>query len=397
MVTRAGAASYEREQALILIGRIYDAALDPLAWHQVIREVVGFIGGTKGLLFTSLTPPKGGGFVFPFHVSESLLQQWQDKYIDDDLWSKSALRKGMYLGGTAALGTDFVTEKEFRESRIYRELARHEGIGQLCTGVVFGPESRDIPPTVCSVFRPLSGERFGDAERERMQILVPHLSRALGVMYHLRVAQFRTAASLAALDRLAGGVLLLGGESQVIFVNRAAHRILSGADGLTVRSARFRGGGQYLTSSRPATRARIEAAIADCLDERILRVPHFSRGVSVQRRSGPRNLVLQFSPLPVKNEFCAEDGEARAIVFVNDPDDAIAIAPAKLKALYGLTPAESRLALQICRGETLASAARSSAIRPTTARSQLASIFAKTQVSRQAELVRLLLALGSAR
>jgi len=387
----------ERDQALTVIGRIYDAALNPLAWTETVRAVVDFIGGSKGLLFTSLTTPKQGGFAFPYRVSASMLQQWQDKYIDDDLWSKSALRKGMYVEGVSALGTDFVTEEEFRESRVYRELAQYEGIGQLCTGVVFGPESRDVPPAVCSVFRSLSEERFGDRERDRMGMLVPHLSRALGVMFRLRDAQFKTAASLAALDRLASGVVLLGSRSQVAFINYAAQRILSASDGLAVRNASFAGGTRYLVAEQPAARSAIEAALADCLDESALRVPHFSRGVTVPRSSRQGALVLQFAPLPATNEFGVGAEQARAIVFITAPDDAIAIEPSKLAAIYGLTPAETRLALQVCRGETLANAARRSGIALSTARSQLRSIFAKTHVSRQAELVRLLLSLGSVR
>jgi DNA-binding CsgD family transcriptional regulator len=61
-----------------------------------------------------------------------------------------------------------------------------------------------------------------------------------------------------------------------------------------------------------------------------------------------------------------------------------------LSQLFGLTRAEAALATQLSRGLQLQDAADALNISPHTARTQLKAIFAKTGVSRQAELVRLL-------
>jgi DNA-binding CsgD family transcriptional regulator len=58
-------------------------------------------------------------------------------------------------------------------------------------------------------------------------------------------------------------------------------------------------------------------------------------------------------------------------------------------AAYNLTPAETRLLADLLAGQTLAQAAASLNIAETTARGHLDSIFAKTGVSRQADLMRL--------
>jgi DNA-binding CsgD family transcriptional regulator len=58
--------------------------------------------------------------------------------------------------------------------------------------------------------------------------------------------------------------------------------------------------------------------------------------------------------------------------------------------MFGLTPAEERLAVQITRGDTPADIARETGVSIATVRSQLAAVFAKTQTGRQAELVALL-------
>ncbi|MGO4670231.1 helix-turn-helix transcriptional regulator [Bosea sp. 2RAB26] len=61
-----------------------------------------------------------------------------------------------------------------------------------------------------------------------------------------------------------------------------------------------------------------------------------------------------------------------------------------LQRMFGLTLAETRIALQLARGDQPADVARSCNVSRTTIRSQLASVFAKTSTRRQAELVKLL-------
>jgi DNA-binding CsgD family transcriptional regulator len=63
----------------------------------------------------------------------------------------------------------------------------------------------------------------------------------------------------------------------------------------------------------------------------------------------------------------------------------------RCKRLYGLTPAESKLAVALAAGKSLGEAAEAFNISKYTARAQLRQIFAKTDTHRQAELVKLLL------
>ena len=69
---------------------------------------------------------------------------------------------------------------------------------------------------------------------------------------------------------------------------------------------------------------------------------------------------------------------------------------ARLRADFGLTKAEARLALRLAEGASVASAAHDFKVKLTTIRSQLQQVFAKTGTSRQAELVALLLNRGHA-
>ena len=63
---------------------------------------------------------------------------------------------------------------------------------------------------------------------------------------------------------------------------------------------------------------------------------------------------------------------------------------ARLKSLFDLTTAEARIAQRLACGDSVEEAAQRLNIKMTTARTQLAAIFAKTDTRRQAKLVAIL-------
>lgn len=64
--------------------------------------------------------------------------------------------------------------------------------------------------------------------------------------------------------------------------------------------------------------------------------------------------------------------------------------PQTLQKMFGLTPAETNLALQLAKGDAPLEIAEHCHLSRTTIRTQLASLFAKTETRRQSELVSLL-------
>jgi DNA-binding CsgD family transcriptional regulator len=66
-----------------------------------------------------------------------------------------------------------------------------------------------------------------------------------------------------------------------------------------------------------------------------------------------------------------------------------------LRLMFDLTPAEARLTRSLLEGLTITDAARRHGVTTATARRQLASVFAKTGINRQGDLVRTLTGLGA--
>ncbi|MBI4061324.1 MAG: helix-turn-helix transcriptional regulator [Elusimicrobia bacterium] len=388
-------AAHEYRQAFDLIGQIYDAALDPKRWTGVVERVLSFVHARSGMLFTPFDRIDSAGFYFPVNISQQFLQQYASRYQPYDLWAIAARDAGLTWTGNVIDGDDVVPRQRLLSSPFYKEFLRVQGTSRICFAMIFGrDEQPGILTTALTVHRGVRSKPFSSRSKERMRLLVPHFSRALGVMFRLRDAELKLAATRAALDRLATGVVLVGERRQVVFANHAARSMLGERDGLMLVPGR--GGDEHVAAAAHGKTTEIDSALALAVSPEALDVPHFSTGIRVSRADrGP--IALNVSALPDGNTFGAGADVARAIIFLTDTAQPVAIDTPVLRRLYFLTDAESRVVEALCSGGTLAEIAARLGVSETTVRTQLQSVFRKTGTARQPDLVKLVLSLSSTR
>jgi DNA-binding CsgD family transcriptional regulator len=181
--------------------------------------------------------------------------------------------------------------------------------------------------------------------------------------------------------------VLLGPDGRLILMNPVAERIARREDAVQIDA-----------SGIHALRPRDDEA----LQQMILRTArhgryageHGATAMRLARRLGGRDYLVQVAHFGSAPRV----GGARhgfVCVLIWDPDGANALDPAMLKAMFRMTPAEIRLALQLVAGKTTEQAAAELGVALTTARYHLARLYRKTQTQRQSELVTLLHQLAS--
>lgn len=183
------------------------------------------------------------------------------------------------------------------------------------------------------------------------------------------MAQRRHIANLeAAADRLSVGMVVIDDRRTIAFMNACARSRL--AD----RGAQDR---------FDDTLVRLRASdSADAMQSRVF------RGGSCDGSQEQRLLLMTLVPL--EGSAAGADEGPCSLVLLTEPDwrppieDLIAFG-----AVYGLTPVESELAAKLAHCEPISDAAAKLNISVNTARAYLKSIFTKTQVHRQQDLVRL--------
>ncbi|MBI3445436.1 MAG: DNA-binding response regulator [Magnetospirillum sp.] len=178
-----------------------------------------------------------------------------------------------------------------------------------------------------------------------------------------------------ALDRLAVAVLVVNSQGRVLFMNRRGGRLCAAGNGIVL------GPNKIFRASTPAETARLSELIVSAIGGGEGGVMSLTRA-----EAGPLSVAVT-----------ALDGdcgaEAKAALYICDPDDHPIPMPEQLERLLDLTAAEARLAHALALGQSVEEAAGAAGITVGTARGYLKLVFAKTGKSRQAELVRLILSL----
>lgn len=183
-------------------------------------------------------------------------------------------------------------------------------------------------------------------------------------------------AALDALNLLAVGVVLVDENGHILNANRVAQRILDREDGLAATAGRL-----------VASYGQDQVALGRSLAAAAASTPT-SGALSFARPSGRRPLSVVIKALR-REPHPGEPG--LAAVFMTDPEQEVAAEAQDLAALYGLTPAEARLASSLVRGMSPAQAAAALGLTVNTVRTHLKRIFSKTETRRQSDLMRLLL------
>jgi DNA-binding response OmpR family regulator/DNA-binding CsgD family transcriptional regulator len=183
-----------------------------------------------------------------------------------------------------------------------------------------------------------------------------------------------------ALNRITVGVFLIDNERKVLFRNRRAEEILGESDGISIsREGLVRGEKPQQTQD-----------LRDIIDVGISRAAagdrQASEAVALTRASGRRPLMAVACPL---GRGPAAAGEPVVGLFVTDPEWRPGDAAEAVAQLYGLSPAEKRLAMALVRGLRLDEIADEFGLSRNTVSYTLKNLFRKTETDRQADLISL--------
>ncbi len=369
------------ERALSLIERIYAAVIEPEGWSTFLEALRVELGGAAILLslrIPDLQPPTDSYFrvglddayrpAFVKHAVEGL--HWGS--LDNDVFR-----------GRFGLASEVVSTDSVPESGLYRDYMQPQGLAPewpICH-VISREEGHPLAGMV--IFRREGGPPIGDEELGLLDLLVPHLARAYAIYCQLGDVRQERRALSEVVDRLPMGVILLDANGVVVQKNRSADRILALEDGLAI------------CERRPhVDNAREERTLRTLIANAVKASTHSGTSpgdvMAVTRPSGRRAFPLMVGPLIAASPHNIS-GEAKAIVFVADPEGSPVTTTEVLETLYGLTRAEAALVRLIAKGRSLDEVAAERGVTIHTVRSQLKQVFSKTETSRQGELVHLAL------
>jgi len=221
---------------------------------------------------------------------------------------------------------------------------------------------------------------FSDRDEALVAAVMPHLRQAIALSHELQASRQHNGALRQSVDGLSFGLVLCDADARPSWANRAARRTFGDRDALWLAQGRLTGASPVDTES---LRAAITQATHGADASR-------SREQCVLLRGSEQGSALQVIVVPLRREPVGEfsTGSRQTLLMFSKASMTPVLAPAMIEALFALSPAESRLTVALCQGQTVNEYAAAHGVSVGTARFQLKQVLAKTQAPRQSELVR---------
>lgn len=356
-----------------LIGRIYECAIDPGQWDDVLTEIAAAIspsGWEVIMLMWERTQPPSCRFVGATNLAHIARHVYQSTFAGRHAWSRAIAAQPI---GRVVDTDELMPRSVMIETDFYKNFLSAWNM-QLAVSVNLDRQGGEtlglVMPGVPD--QPLDGLKRG------LRLLAPHIQRAVRISRALGEANLRAGAAEEALNRAPVAVATLDRGLNVLNANA---RMLELAEEGWVKL----GDPGFRLADRAAQQRLLDLA---------LEPPPASAAFKALNDSGEDLPVLAARLTPQVARTLAGSIEGASIVIsvgLGDRTRLIDIEP--LAAWWGLTPSEAKLAAGLAAGDSLQDYAYRKAISLNAVRFLLKGVFRKTGATTQAQLVSMVRAL----
>jgi DNA-binding CsgD family transcriptional regulator len=360
-VNRLNLTDYDR-----VVSDIYEAALSPGHWDVALTGLVNRFSPPECdvamLLWERLDPP-AGRFIGATAVNEAARQGYLHLFAGRNPWSLAGHRLPIgQIGNTEQI----VARDSFEGTSFYQDFLRH---WQLDYALLVALD-RHLASHLGLCVPLKAGSDHGPLQTV-LGMLVPHLRRAIRISRRINEADLALASARDILDASPSPVLMCTPGLHVAYANAQASRLLD--------SLKRAGPGKALVPANPQSRTVLDGLARDSSCQ---------PGAAVLLAGRAERPVAALAMrLPDRDGMASAGGEARILLVAEPPLRANPDAMRSLQSWFGLTWAESRLAVALGVGGSLEEFAASRGITVNAARFLLKGVFQKTGVNRQAALV----------
>ena len=367
-----------------VLASMQDATLDDSLWPSTSALIDEACGATGNGLVVCESFGENVGIVhaaifFRGQPCEDLQREYLEVYYQLD---ERVPRLRRLPESQLAPVSSLFTEKELKTSSVYNESLRKMGAQK-------GLNVRLDGPAGCGIFwgtaDPFGPGDWGPDQIAMIKRLLPHIRHFVWVRRALAAAGALAASLTELLDNSRIGVIHLDHYGRLSEVNNRGLDILRRRGGLSENKG-------YLSAWEPADNENFQRLLEGALP---LSTGNFPTGGATAVRRLPPLPSLLVHVLPVST-FGSERslGGLGAMVVVVDPMSQLCISPGLIAKTFGLTPAESRVAAMLAEGKTVSEIALATGRQKSAIYWLLRQIYPKLGISRQVDLVRMVLSLS---
>lgn len=361
-----------------LVSAIYDAANDPARWNEFLARLAQALNSHGIALRLLDSQSYFPAFSTTYGYDEGFTQEYTEHYYRTDITNPILAKQ---KAGTVQSRSAHLLDRDFVATEFYQDFGRKWGFYDVLGSYFI--KQQDCMARI-GVHRHKGRSPFSEEDQRLMALLVPHLQRAFDISRHIQTIKAQKESSDDAFDHLPFGIVLVDGSGKPLVVNQQADLISKQEGGITIKS-------DGLTAASSKDTQALKHLIQQAT-QRQEGEAYQGGAISIARAHSFLPLSIMVAPHNSVQPILGFEGpHTAAIVFISDPAQQQPISSEILSSLYGLTQAEARLAKELAQGRTLDEISDLYQVSKHTTRTQLKSIFSKTGLKRQTDLIRLIL------
>jgi DNA-binding CsgD family transcriptional regulator len=358
------------DEWLNLADEFYGAGVMTNGWHRALEGLAAATGSRSGELICI-----SGDGTAPTHVVTNVDPEAL-QHFDQARGGMPQVNPRVEAGFSAKLlqpvtEADFITPEDHRRHPHYREFAFPWDLAFICLTTLHREPGMTIG---MSVIRSQREGHINDEQKRIFATLAPHVRAAVRMQQLLG----SNGASLVAgtLDSMSIAAFLCDQHGRVQRMTQPAEKLVSGGGPLRLRNGFL---GSPIDNHDRALGAAIEQAA------RGAQTPGKPLARSILVNVNQEQLTLDVLPLPkAAIDFSLQP---RVVVIVRGASSNDTRRAGILSGIFGLTEAETQIALLLAQGKAAEAIARERQVTVGTVRAQIKSLLAKFGVSKQIELV----------
>lgn len=363
-----------------LLKQLYGGPLEAVPWRNFLRALAEHVGCdnaaiTLQLSRKGLAPMLIWGKDPPVHGE--MARDIGGRHAE--IGHLDPLRNALDRSGDILLLEEVTSREALEQDEFYQTVLRPYGIEHALGMYVREPGGFECNFGLTST---ADGVRFSREHKEFMAKLRPHFMQSLQLFARIYRDESEIEVLTDALNRLTISTFMIDGSGKMLRANGAARELMERGEAFRVLDGR-------LTLNGRSDSARFRQIIDQALAERLS--GEKSDYVRAFRCTDNGNEDLGVLVRAIRRDRGSPADLGPAVVVYATDAGRTGSFKQLIATLFDLSPSEANLAALLTEGLTLAEAAREAGLTESTVRSYSKKIFAKLGVSRQTDLVRLIL------
>ena len=366
-----------------VIGHIYEASYNPSFWPSALESIAKFTHSSSAALIYQDNEIEQVSDPYAYNISEAIIAKHRSLGVDPNF---QIMSENVPLGKAAAIDHIIQDRKqlEYIYGKKFNKLMVEANMHYIGGALLFMGENRTA---AIGIHRMKSMGGWTIPQIDKLNILIPHLQRAIDIQKEFTRLYASDQALHKGLDKMIMGLIIFDKELRPIYINPVAISIIKYHPAINLKNDKI------YTHSKKQTKkihkALISAVSHEPGTDNISRLS-VSIGIKHPDYSSPLPVIISHAHR-LLDGFESEGHHAYAVMCFSDPDKTLPLVVDEVAGVYGLTPAETQVAISIANGVSPGDIASSNDVAISTVRSQLKAVYSKVGVNSQAELTKVLL------